>query len=80
MACKSNEWACKSLKWACKSIESLVVGIFWRELRLLTLVWLRKVLSLFRIVQMIRGWIRLRFRIRLGLLEMCKWMAFNEGG
>ena len=35
--------------------------------------WIRRVLSFLRLVQMIRGWIR----IRLGIGKL---MAFNEGG
>ena len=42
--------------------------------------WLRKVLSLLRECDNIRGWIRLGFRIRLGMLEICKWMTFMRVG
>lgn len=42
--------------------------------------WLKKVLSLLRECDNIRGWIRLGFRIRLGMLEICKWMAFMRVG
>ena len=52
---------------ACKSFEEAlrhVVGIFWRELELLTLGRVRKFLTLLMIVQMFRGW----FRLGLGLV------------
>ena len=62
----------ESVRDICGFIK-FMVGIFLRELRYFDLGWIRKVLSLLRIVQMIRGWIR----IRLGI---GKWMAFNEGG
>ena len=42
--------------------------------------WLRKVLSLLRECDRFRRWIRLGFRIRLGMLEICKWMAFMRVG
>ena len=35
--------------------------------------WIRRVLSLLRIVKMIRGWVR-------DGLGLGKWMALNEGG
>ncbi len=44
------------------------------------MVWIRKVLNLFKECDNIRGWIRLGFRIRLGMLEMCKWMALMRVG
>ena len=52
----------------------------WNILREETLVWLKKVLSLLRECDKVRGGIRLGFRIRLGMLEMCKWMAFMRVG
>ena len=44
------------------------------------MVWIRKVLNLLKECDNIRGWIRLGFRIRLGKLEMCKWMTLMRVG
>ena len=44
------------------------------------MVWFRKVLISFRECDNIRLWNRLGFRIRLGMLEMCKWMALMRVG
>ena len=52
------------------------VGYFGGE----TLVWFRKVLNSLRNVQMVREEVRLGFRIRLGMLEGCKWMTFMRVG
>ena len=49
---------------------------YFEGVEIFDLGWVKKVLSLFRIVQMIRRWIR----IRLGMLKMCKWMAFMRVG
>ena len=65
--------ACKSYLWPSGLHKVLWLEYFEGDERNFDLGLIRKVLSLLRIVQMIRGWIR----IRLGI---GKWMAFNEGG
>ena len=58
MACKRNDRACKSHLWASGLHKVLWLGYFEGDERNFDLGLIRKVLSLLRIVQMIRGWIR----------------------